>query len=470
MKTVTYIIVALTLAVSARPSPADEPSIVFAHSGQKVTISMAGNRTPPGGLVALSAYGRLWGEPATMENGNAQFVTPAVRAPTVFRLVPVRDASHVLGELVVYPKEWIPWDKDKRLPQVKDTQFVVVGAPAWFDTWLEAVGLSVEKLPRAQSLADQNWRTREKPSLLILGRKAAGDGPAAMAGLAALYQTNILVLEADWFGKPTTSDRIVVLPKHARAALADLKTQDWALPASFRGSAVPWPGILNRLSWIASDEYPLVEEIHTAQKGGEPQRIVLSYAPWCDQLGRCAMADELLLRLLTETAKGNREVQPWNGRWCLLYPAADRIKREQRPVQEAALKLAEAKYGEGTATSARTGPCDVRGYVLDLRGTATLPENLLYELDAQRTIEPRINERMPLLILGDAPLLDSWGWLKLDRHKQQSLRPGVIWWPDRSLPPSLAGELRLMELFTEWNIFLGKHPREGSNENRENEP
>ena len=281
---------------------------------------------------------------------------------------------------------------------------------------------------------------------------------------------NVLVLEADWFGKPMTAIKgIVVEPKHARGALADLETQNWALPASFRGSAEPWPEILNRVSWIDGGEYPVVEEIRTGRKGSESRRIVLSYLPWQDQLGRCAVADELLLRMLTETAEGVEDVERWNGRWCLLYPSVERIEKDRRPVLAAALKSVEVKYGTGATTSADAEPCGIRGYVLDLRGSTALPESLLHELDAERAIEPRINERVPLLILGDSPLLDSWRWLKLDRQKSESSRPGVIWWPDRSLPPSLAGGLRLMGLLTEWDIYLGERPGEKSNANGEDE-
>lgn len=471
VKTLTYVAMTLALAASALPLQADEPPIVFASTSQKVTLSLKGQLGLQRETVMLSAFGRSWAEAEIMEDGRAQFVAPSVRSPIVFRLVPVADNRKVLGELVVYPEGWFSWDEDKLLPHVKDTQFVAVNVPPWFDNWLKAVGLAVERMPRTESLTERNWRTPEKPSLLILGQEAAGDGPADLASLAALYRTNVLVLEADWLGKRTTApDRIVILPKHARAALIDLKTQDWALPASFRRSTVPWPGILNRLAWIDGGEYPMVEEIRTGQKGSESLRIVLSYLPWQDQLGRCAVADELLLRTLTETAKGTKDAQPWDGRWCLLYPSAESIEEDQRPVLAAALESAEAKYGNGTASSADAGLCNLRGYVLDLRGSTPPPENLLHELDVERAIEPRINQSVPLLILGNSPLLDSWRWLKLDRRKHQSSRPGVIWCPDRLLPPSLAGQLRLMGLLTEWNVFLGKSPGEKNNANRKNKP
>ena len=469
MRTLRYITLALLLVAMAWPLKADEPPIVFAHSGQKLSISLEG-KLRPRDTVLLSAYGRSWGEAMTVEDGRVQLVAPSVRSPIVFRLVSAGDERAVVGELVVYPEGWFPWEKDERLPQVKKTQFVAVSAPAWFESWAEAVGLAVEGMPGAESLARRHWRTPEKPSLLILGRKAAGDGPSEVARLAALYRSNVLVLEADWFGKPAPAiEGIEIRPKHVRGALADLRSQNWALPASFRCSAEPWPGMVNRLSWIDGGEYPAVEEIRTSRKGSESQRIVLSYLPWQDQLGRCEVADELLLRVLTETAQGAKDVERWDGRWCLLFPSVEKIDKDRRPVLAAALKSVEAKYGPRPGTSSRAKQCGIRGYVLDLRASTAPPENLLYELDAERAIEPRIKESVPLLILGDSPVLDSWRWLKLDRKKSKSLRPGVIWWPDKALTPSLSGELRLMGMLTEWDIFLGKHPGEKSNGNGEHE-
>ena len=193
-----------------------------------------------------------------------------------------------------------------------------------------------------------------------------------------------------------------------------------------------------------------------------------SYLPWQEQLGRCGVADELFLRLLTETAKGTEDVQPLDGRWRLLYPAAKAIKFRECPVLCSARKSVESKYGSDTSVAADPQGADVRGYLLDLRGAAP-PENLLYQLDAERTIEPRIDKCMPLLILGDSPILDSWRWLELDRQHQKSPRPGVFWLPDGSLPPSLATQLCVMEFFTKLNVFLEK-PKETDHEDRDSEP
>jgi hypothetical protein len=172
---------------------------------------------------------------------------------------------------------------------------------------------------------------------------------------------------------------------------------------------------------------------------------VFSYLPWQRQLGRSEVADELFLRLLTETAKGANDRPPLDGRWALLYPSADEIKADRRPVLAAAMKSAET--GVDDAAKSRK----IRGYVLDLRGK-TPPADFFEEGGAVKAIEDRIGPQSPLLILGDNPVLDSWKWLALDRRRHRTSRPDVCWLPDNSLPPSIDSQLRLMELFTEWNI------------------
>ena len=464
---------ALWLVAAPWALQAEELPIVFARSGQKVTLSVGGDDGKTGGPVALWTFGQRWGEPMAVRSGAVEVVAPRVRVPVVFRLMPTDDSKVVLGELVVYPNRPVPWDKD--------TQLVAVETPDWFDTWSEVVGLPIKKFKGLESLNVGNWRMLEKPALLILGRKAAeskkGDrsnlceapsgpfrpiGPVPFFRLAAEHKINVLVLETDWFrNNETISREIVLSPKHMTGALADLQTQNWSLPPTFCQRAVR---ISNRQTWIAGPEYPLVEEIRNPQGGTESLRMVWSYLPWQQQLGRTEMADELFLRLLTETAKGAKDRPPLNGRWRLLYPAAKDIKAGERPVLAAALKSAEADVGN-EATSQ-----EIRAYVLDLRGKTSPPSNFFEGAGAIKTIETRIGTQSPLLILGDNPILDTWKWLELDRPHLRSPRPGILWWPDSSLPPSLDSQLRLMQLFTEWNISLGDISQEVDRENYENEP
>ena len=181
--------------LSLLPLEAGEPPVVFARSGQKATLPVGGDTEKTGDSVALWAFGRQWAGPLTVKNGAAELQAPTVRVPVVFQLGPVRDRKVVFSELVVYPDRPVAWDKD--------TPVAAAGIPDWFDTWSAAVGLPLHKVNELASLDAGNWRTPDKPGLLLLGRKAAGTpghGPAAICRFAAEHKINVLVLEADWFG------------------------------------------------------------------------------------------------------------------------------------------------------------------------------------------------------------------------------------------------------------------------------
>jgi hypothetical protein len=471
MKTYCNTLAMLLLFGLPAVAQAGDSPVGFARSGQKVTLSIASQPDGVDRFMLLTTNGQRWGKPVTAQRGAAEFVAPDVRVPTVFRLASASDAQRVVpGELVVYPDRWLPWDKDKQLSKYKDTQFVAVGVPDWFNAWLEAVRFPLDKLQSREPLTDRRWRKFEKPALLILGRKAAGRGPAEIGRLALDYRANALVLEADWLDKSeTTAAAIVLAPKHSRGALADLRLQEWPLPPTFHRQTIPWPLISNRLTWLAGAKYPLVEEVFSRQKDASDLRIVFSYLPWQEQLGRCEMADELLLRVLAETAKGANDRCPLDGRWRSLYPDIEKIKADARPVLAAALKSAESDAERKPTLSAEAESRTSCGYVLDLRGGAPLPAELFADSGVVKTLEARIDKDTPLLILGDDPKLDTWEWLKLDREHRKSPRPGVCWCPDNSLPPSLETQLRMMELFTQWHILLEDDFREKNNENRENE-
>jgi hypothetical protein len=450
---------------------AAESPVVFARSGQKVTLSIAGPGNENDGLVVLTTHGQSWGEPIIAKHGTAEFTAPKVRVPIVFRPAFLHRAARAIpGELIVYPDRWLPWDTDKQLSKYKDTQFAAAEIPRWLDAWFGSVGFPIEKLSGRKALDRGNWRMLEKPALLILGRNAAGRGPREVGRLAIEHRTNVLVIEADWLDRSTTSAAaIVVTPKHARGALADLRSQRWSAPPTFRRQTVPWPAIANRLTWLDGLEYPLIEEVYSRQEGAASLRVVLNYLPWQEQLGRCEMADELLLRILAETAKGAKDRLPLHGRWCLLYPAVEEIKAEERPVLAAALRSATAKAGSNAASATAAESREIGGYVLDLRGGSRPPDGLFADSGVLKSIEARIDKHTPLLILGDDPHLDLWKWLALDRRRQKSPRPGVRWRPDNLLPPSLESKLRVMETLTQWNILLGDASRETNHANRVNE-
>jgi hypothetical protein len=444
---------ALVLCALPRMSPADDLPIVFSRAGQKATVPVGGDRGATVKAVALAAFGRQWGEAATVRGGAAEFLAPEVRVPVVFRLTPPDRREAVLGELVVYPDRPVSWQKD--------LQVASAGAPDWFDGWSEAVGLPVKRFKTFEAAEAGNWPPVGKSALLILGRKTCGDGPLEICRLAVRRKVNVLVLEADWFGKRVTADRgFAVTPKQMGGALADWQDQQWALPPRFYRQDLAWSGVANRETWIASADYPLVEEIRCVNEEAESLRFVLSYLPWQKQLGRCQLADELFLRVLAESAKGAAMRRPLDGRWQLLYPAVKNVHAYERPVLAAAIGAA-VPVEDDAHTRGATQDAAIRAYVLDLRDNNPPPDDL-FKWPKIKALERRAGATAPLLILGDHALLDGWKWLKLDRGHHRSEQPGVLWRPDRLLPFSQEDQLRLMQQFTQWNVFLGEVPRGGT--------
>ena len=72
-----------------------------------------------------------------------------------------------------------------------------------------------------------------------------------------------------------------------------------------------------------------------------------------------------------------------------------------------------------------------------------------------KIIEDRIGGGVPLLILGDNRILDTWKWLKLDRRRHRSPRPGVLWWPDRYLAVVRKGSIASDATFYRVECFFG---------------
>jgi hypothetical protein len=441
---------ALLLCAILRASLADEPPIVFSRSGCKAVVSVGDG--VGGGIrsVALTAFGQQWEKLLTVRHGAAELLAPEVRVPSVLRLVPPDRRETVLAELVVYPNRSVSWQAELQLASA--------AAPRWFDGWSEAVGLPVKKFKTLQAVDASDWPAWGKPALLVLGRNACGGGLRDTFRLAVGRKINLLVLDADWFGKRVVAEReFAVTPKQMAGVLADRQTERWPLPPVFSRQDLPWPGVANRETWIASAAYPLVEEVRCANGNATALRLVLSYLPWQNQLGRCEMADELFLRVLAESAKGAAGRQPLGARWRLLYPAAKDVHADKRPVLTSAIHAAVAAP-DGEHTTAAAQDDAIRAYVLDLRGSDALLDDL-FEQTALKNIETRVGTATPLLILGDHPLLVEWKWLKLDRGHHRSQQPGVLWWPDRMLPPSPEDQLHLMQQFTDWNVLLGEVPK-----------
>jgi hypothetical protein len=446
----------LTFCLAAIPwiLQAAELPIVFGRSGQQVTLADCGPTDEIVGPVALWTFGRRWGEPMVPKNGAVELIAPHVRVPVVFRMLPTSGNTTALCELVVYPDAPLSWDKD--------TQFVAVGTPQWFDSWSQAIGFPIKKFERLELLlSTSSWRMSEKPALLVLGQQAAGNDLVVIRRLAAENKINVLVLTSDWFSdNETASGEFVMSPQHVSGPLFDLQGQKWSTHPTFRQ---PVLRILNRQTWIAGPSHPLVEELRAAETENKGVQTVFSYLPWQQVLGRTEMADEMFRRLLTETAKGTTRCAALDDCWRLLYPAASDIQAADRPVLAAALKSAT------TDTIREAESPKIQGYVLDLRDNTLPPADFFEAPGAINAIESQVSLESPLLILGDKPILDDWKWLELDRPRHRSPRSGVLWWPDNSLPPSMDSQLHLMQAFTEWNISLADTAHETDHANHANE-
>ena len=156
----------------------------------------------------------------------------------------------------------------------------------------------------------------------------------------------MLVLEAGWFGKPCRAGG-----RACRAPEADGRPhwpigrdQRWPLPPVFRRQDLPWPGVTNRQTWIASPAYPLVEEIRRGHAGAEPLRLGAELS----RLGRSNLAGAkwptscscgCWLKVPRGPEAGSRS----EARWRLLYPAAaGRQRLLERPVLAAAIRQPRA--------------------------------------------------------------------------------------------------------------------------------
>jgi hypothetical protein len=401
------------------------------------------------GPVALWAFGQRWGEPLPVKQGAVQFLAPEVRVPVVFRVTAAGDAKAVVGEVVVYPDRPLAWDKD--------VQMAAVEPPGWFDTWSAAVGLPIRRFEKLASLDSGHWPAAGRPSLLILGRVAAQDRLAGACRLAAERETNVLVLEADWFGRREVGERTTaVSPAQLCGDLAAIGRQSWPHPLEFAARQQPWPGVSNRWAWIVDARgLPLVERFAASNPPlAAAHSVVVCYLPWQRQLGRRDVADATLLALLSAAAK---TLLPNLGRRIeLVYPKQEAVSRRKRPILAAA---AAAASSAGDLAAALL-------YVLDLRGPTRPPEEAIREA---KSLEDRIGARedrpglkpSELLILGDDAFLDEWKWLKLDRAKRVVRRAGVIWLSDGELPPSTINQVRLMSTLTELGVPLaGPSPKE----------
>ena len=475
MQRICAYLAAVCLTAATAAARAEEPPVTFARAGRQAVVPIGAEAARPGAKLVLRAFGQAWGEPAGVKNGAAEFTAPRIRVPVVFQVIALDNVDAVLAELVVYP--------DRPAGLEGDVTWIAAGAPDWFYAWCDALAL-----PLARHRDLRSFRAADRPvpgrqALLVAGCVAPGDDPAALARLAVERNVNLLVLAgSDTCSKGANGRTMTVLPKHTCSVLADLQAQQWALPPIFAGCRSPFSRdtlrIANRQTWLAGPGWPLVEELRTPVEGAESRRLVVSYLPWHRQLGRSEVADSLFRRLLAEAAREAAGRRRLAARWRLLHPAAGDVAPSQRPVLAAALgSLAPAEDSQGgmdipvrhpekgttpeSTTDGNVHPTAVPlgAYVLDVRGDVPLPADF-FDRRAVKDVETRRGPT-PLLILGDNSALDRWKWLAVDRTgagkdgpAPPRCRPGVVWLRDDALPPSAATQLRMMQLFTDWNIAL----------------
>jgi len=452
---------------AARPAAMAIP-ITFARSGRRTEIRLLpflGGRERIEKEVVLTAFGRVWAGPADVVQTSAltrtAMTVPSARVPIVFSIVDRR--KRIVGELVAYPDRDVEWDKKITLYSC--------GAPGWFSRWASAVGLPVKRIPVAELASAKLTPADEKgKSLLILGGPAAGKDLPDVAKLANGKEGNVLVLAADWFGD--AAGDVNVRPRQMLAGLSEIAKQHWPVPMKFSSHCRPWPGITNRWGWIVGENgLPLVEEVRPLSPGQlhvlpagdpptyekEPQvdrtpRMLLSYIPWPEQLGRSESADASFLSLLSAAATAKPRQCRWhpvrfvNGPWpesegcvcpvLLAVRSGGFWKRQDLP----------------DAKPVYAGPIYL---ILDLRGRGKGPATGEMSLSEHCRRELQGAPAINLVILGDDRMLDEWEWLKLDRAKKTIHRPGVVWLSNDELPPSRDNRIRLMLKLTALGVPLG---------------
>jgi hypothetical protein len=422
---IRYAILVLSLVLLGSGIQAGQP-ITFASSGGTVSIALANDDRPVRSVV-LSAYGRIWTKPGVVTDRIARIQAPKVRVPTVFRITPAKDKKRTLGEAVVYPAPNAGW--------ANVVIFYGAGVPKWFNQWTQAIGHPVFQFTE-QKFKKSGRNLKDKKKLLVIGGESAGKKFADVIEVAKKHDMNILVLDAGWFG--SKSGKVAIGPRQMACELAAIGKQKWPVPMMFSSTSSPWSGVANRRAWIAGKSgQPLIEEIINITWGW---KIVVSYLPWAEQLGRCEAADKTLRSVLSAAAEPAPKLPQRMP--DILYPSQRILEetKKQRPVLTAA---------SGAWDWIKDIPSRV--HVIDLRGRTSPPPEFGKTL---KWLANRDGKSPPLLVLGDDPLLDNWKWANIDRKKRTFKRSGVVWMPDDALSPPQKTQIRLMLKLTELGIPL----------------
>jgi hypothetical protein len=397
------------------------------------------------GPVVLRALGRNWTESVTPKDGAVQLELPAVRVPIAFSVVAAGKAGPVLARLVVYPADYrLKWDE-------KVTLSVESDAPAWLKEWLAATNLPA-KIVKPGDDPPAAERGAGGAGLFIVARAGAGKSAQEFIERDAQWQTNVLILDAEWFGEPANEEsRLPVREgKCFHHGLAELNRYTWPQGVVFQSVTGPWPGIANRWVWIDGPSSPLVEEVRAA---GNRRRIVFSYLPWHQQLG-IETADAIFLAVLQEAARNSAGEPELNRQFVLVWPPAEMVTATARPVLAAGLRERQLRQDASPLEPKSSLPESLTARsplpILDLRGPA------LSTNDAAAL--PAISPRQDWLVLGIDPgvELPEPDPAKDSEEPDGAKKTRVIHLKDDALPSSLRGQVRLMQVLTDQGVFIGK--------------
>lgn len=459
------ILFSLGLGLVATIAAAGELPVSFGRSGGVVSVRLAGGHDRSKSSVVLEAFGQSWAGPVDAKDGRVDFDVPSVRVPTVFRMVTVESPRHVLGELVAYPPgHKLKWDRpsaqaenSERIYRHREPIVIFIkDAPAWFTEWARAVGLPVNT--GTVGLTNVFGSEQHGRHLMVVGRKAAGKDATGSSSIMR-DPMNVLVLEADWFGKPGPS-KISVVPESMAGPLAHFANQHWSAPLDFTRVHAPCPNVVNRWAWIEVDSTPLAERLWAHNVN-----VVSSYVPWQQRLGRKALADLLFQDLLYAAALVPRTPPALKRNIELLWPSKETVQRRTRPVLYASMESGDVlsgSYKPHGFVEGKDALLDLRFMtslrVIDLRGP-NLPDHAV----ARIRIPKDASERHPLLVLGTDPAVDDGRWAEplnpLDGKQSAKKnvgkeKSGVVWLPNDQLPPSTEAQVRLMQTLTRFGVLL----------------
>ncbi len=402
-----------------------QPAVHFVAGGSDTTIQIAAAVAGDVEKWQLTVFGRTLAK-LTLQEGAVQFQAPEVRAVTHLMLSPVGPDTAPVADLFVYPKSHnLPW---KEKPPLQ----VATPCPEWITQWLLVSGLPFEQVDSARL----NTEDRSRGVLVVAG-VAAGETAGEFDNRYRRAGRNVLLLSAEWFGetppRPAAGERITATD--LTGPLARHASQKWSRPVVFPVRQQPFPGIVNRRTFIRGRSSPVVEELGTDWKQGT---VIASHVPWQRQLGRNELADRLLFDLLIAVA-GYRSESINGTPVRFIIPDLEMVDSAGRPV---------------LAAVASHQPADVDGAavdVIDLRG----PDVAEVSVETVLQLIRRQSGDSHLLVLGD----DSKGRVARAimhaRKKSKPLTAHLTWLPSDRLPPSAAEQVRLMEVLTEIGVFVG---------------